>query len=158
MLKLTHINDDGKASMVAVTDKKMTHRTAVARGFINMTSKTIELIESGGAKKGDVMSTARLAGIMAAKKTHELIPLCHPLALTSISVDFKLHKEKNSIEVTAKCGLRAQTGVEMEALTAVSVATLTIYDMCKAVDRDMQISDIRLISKTGGQSGDFEFQ
>ena len=158
MPKLTHINDDGKASMVAVTDKKTTHRTAIARGFINMKSNTIELIESGGAKKGDVMSTARLAGIMAAKKTHDLIPLCHPLALTSISVDFKLHKEKNSIEVIAKCGLRAQTGVEMEALTAVCVATLTIYDMCKAVDRDMQISDIRLISKTGGQSGDFEFQ
>lgn len=158
MPKLTHINDNGKASMVSVTDKKSTHRTAIARGFINMASNTIELIESGGAKKGDVMCTARLAGIMAAKKTHELIPLCHPLALTSISVDFKLHKEKNSIEVTAKCGLRAQTGVEMEALTAVSVATLTIYDMCKAVDRDMQISDIRLISKTGGQSGDFEFQ
>ncbi|MEE2933047.1 MAG: cyclic pyranopterin monophosphate synthase MoaC [Pseudomonadota bacterium] len=158
MPKLTHINDDGKASMVDVTDKKTTHRTAIARGFINMASNTIELIESGGAKKGDVMSTARLAGIMAAKKTHELIPLCHPLALTSISVDFKLHKEKNSIEVTAKCGLRAQTGVEMEALTAVSVATLTIYDMCKAVDRGMQISDIRLISKTGGQSGNFEFQ
>lgn len=158
MPKLTHINANGKASMVSVTDKKTTHRTAIARGFINMASNTIELIESGGAKKGDVMGTARLAGIMAAKKTHELIPLCHPLALTSISVDFKLHKEKNSIEVTAKCGLRAQTGVEMEALTAVSVATLTIYDMCKAVDRDMQISDIRLISKTGGQSGDFEFQ
>lgn len=157
MPKLTHINDDGKASMVDVTEKKTTHRTAIARGFINMTSNTIELVESGGAKKGDVLSTARLAGIMAAKKTHDLIPLCHPLALTSISVDFNLHKETNSIEVIAKCGLRAQTGVEMEALTAVSVATLTIYDMCKAVDRDMQISNIRLISKTGGQSGDFEF-
>ncbi len=157
MPKLTHINDDGKASMVDVTEKKTTHRTAIARGFINMTSNTIELVESGGAKKGDVLSTARLAGIMAAKKTHDLIPLCHPLALTSISVDFNLHKESNSIEVIAKCGLRAQTGVEMEALTAVSVATLTIYDMCKAVDRDMQISNIRLISKTGGQSGDFEF-
>ncbi|MBC27495.1 MAG: cyclic pyranopterin monophosphate synthase MoaC [Rhodospirillaceae bacterium] len=157
MPKLTHINDDGKASMVDVTEKKTTQRTAIARGFINMTSNTIELVESGGAKKGDVLSTARLAGIMAAKKTHDLIPLCHPLALTSISVDFNLHKESNSIEVIAKCGLRAQTGVEMEALTAVSVATLTIYDMCKAVDRDMQISNIRLISKTGGQSGDFEF-
>ena len=157
MPKLTHINDDGKASMVDVTEKKTTQRTAIARGFINMTSNTIELVESGGAKKGDVLSTARLAGIMAAKKTHDLIPLCHPLALTSISVDFNLHKESNSIEVIAKCGLRAQTGVEMEALTAVSVATHTIYDMCKAVDRDMQISNIRLISKTGGQSGDFEF-
>ena len=157
MPKLTHINDDGKASMVDVTEKKTTQRTAIARGFINMTSNTIELVESGGAKKGDVLSTARLAGVMAAKKTHDLIPLCHPLALTSISVDFNLHKESNSIEVIAKCGLRAQTGVEMEALTAVTVATLTIYDMCKAVDRDMQISNIRLISKTGGQSGDFEF-
>jgi len=158
MPKLTHINDDGKASMVDVTEKKLTHRTAVARGSINMTSNTIELVESGGAKKGDVLSTARLAGIMAAKKTHDLIPLCHPLALTSISVDFNLNKESNSIEVIAKCGLRAQTGVEMEALTAVSVATLTIYDMCKAVDRHMLISDIRLISKTGGQSGDIEIQ
>tara|TARA_B100001093_G_scaffold483361_1_gene515804 strand:- start:177 stop:653 length:477 start_codon:yes stop_codon:yes gene_type:complete len=158
MPKLTHINDDGKASMVDVTEKKLTHRTAIARGSINMTSNTIELVESGGAKKGDVLSTARLAGIMAAKKTHDLIPLCHPLALTSISVDFNLNKESNSIEVIAKCGLRAQTGVEMEALTAVSVATLTIYDMCKAVDRHMLISDIRLISKTGGQSGDIEIQ
>ena len=158
MPKLTHINDDGKASMVDVTEKKLTHRTAIARGSINMASNTIELVESGGAKKGDVLSTARLAGIMAAKKTHDLIPLCHPLALTSISVDFNLNKESNSIEVIAKCGLRAQTGVEMEALTAVSVATLTIYDMCKAVDRHMLISDIRLISKTGGQSGDIEIQ
>ena len=158
MPKLTHINDDGKASMVDVTEKKLTHRTAIACGSINMASNTIELVESGGAKKGDVLSTARLAGIMAAKKTHDLIPLCHPLALTSISVDFNLNKESNSIEVIAKCGLRAQTGVEMEALTAVSVATLTIYDMCKAVDRHMLISDIRLISKTGGQSGDIEIQ
>jgi len=158
MPKLTHINDDGKASMVDVTEKKLTQRTAIARGSIKMASKTIKLVESGGSKKGDVLSTARLAGIMAAKKTHDLIPLCHPLSLTSISVDFNLNKEGNSIEVIAKCGLRAQTGVEMEALTAVSVATLTIYDMCKAVDRHMQISDIRLIRKTGGQSGDIEFQ
>ena len=157
MTKLSHINDEGKASMVDVTKKKPTSRTAEARGRVYMKSETLDLIISGITKKGDVLSTARLAGIMAAKKTPNLIPLCHPLMLTNISVDFNFNEECKFIEIIVKCGLNARTGVEMEALTAVSVAALTIYDMCKAVDKGMRISDVRLVKKTGGKSGNIEF-
>ena len=127
-----------------------------AAGSIHMTPETLEMISSGGVEKGDVFGVARLAGIMAAKKTHDLIPLCHPLALTGITVEFEIDRDRNAVDITASCTLKGKTGVEMEALTAVSVATLTIYDMCKAADRAMRISDIRLIEKSGGRSGRYE--
>jgi cyclic pyranopterin monophosphate synthase len=156
MVKLTHIDDSGAALMVDVSDKETTKRTAVARGRVVMEPATLALIESGEAKKGDVLATARIAGIMAAKRTHELIPLCHPLALSQIVVDLELDRDASSVEVTATVRLSARTGVEMEALTAVSVACLTIYDMVKAVDRGMKVTDIRLIHKSGGKSGTFD--
>lgn len=155
MAKLTHIDESGAARMVDVSDKEMTERVAVAGGRVIMEPATLALIESGDAKKGDVLATARIAGIMAAKRTHELIPLCHPLALSQVMVDLELDSEMSSVEVTATVRLTGKTGVEMEALTAVSVACLTIYDMVKAVDRGMRISDIRLIHKSGGKSGTF---
>lgn len=156
MADLTHIDAKGDASMVDVTDKDVTARTATAAGSIHMTPETLEMISSGGVEKGDVFGVARLAGIMAAKKTHDLIPLCHPLALTGITVEFEIDRDRNAVDITASCTLKGKTGVEMEALTAVSVATLTIYDMCKAADRAMRISDIRLIEKSGGRSGRYE--
>jgi cyclic pyranopterin phosphate synthase len=156
MVKLTHIDDSGAARMVDVSDKETTRRTAVARGRVVMEPATLALIESGEAKKGDVLATARIAGIMAAKRTHELIPLCHPLALAQVVVDLELDRDTSSIEVTATVRLSARTGVEMEALTAVSVACLTIYDMVKAVDRGMKVTDIRLTHKSGGKSGTFD--
>lgn len=151
--ELTHIDDKGQAHMVDVSDKAQSARTAVARGVVHMQSETLELILSGSAKKGDVLSVARIAGIMAAKRTHELIPLCHPLALTKVSVDLEPDVDASALHVSAQVKVTGQTGVEMEALTAVSVACLTVYDMVKAVDRGIRISDIRLVEKTGGKSG-----
>ncbi len=155
MTKLTHLNDKGEARMVDVSEKETTQRTARAEGFVAMASATLALVESGEAKKGDALAAARIAGIMAAKKTHELIPLCHPLAITKASVGFELSREPTGIRVTAEVKVGGQTGVEMEALTAVSVACLTIYDMLKAADKAMTIGDIRLVEKTGGRSGTY---
>lgn len=154
MAELTHFDKDGAAHMVDVSDKPDTARVAVASGRISMEPDTLALIVQGRAKKGDVLGVARLAGIMAAKKTHDLIPLCHPLALSKVSVD--LEPVENSIEITATVKTTGPTGVEMEALTAVNVAALTVYDMVKAVDRSMVISDIRLKLKDGGKSGKFQ--
>lgn len=154
MADLTHFDEAGNAVMVDVSDKQETERVAVARGRVLMKAETGQRIAGHGFKKGDVLSVAQLAGIMGAKKTPELIPLCHPLALTKVTVDLELAGD-TAVEITATCKLKGRTGVEMEALTAVSVAALTVYDMCKAVDKDMRISDIRLISKTGGKSGTY---
>lgn len=155
MNTLTHLDATGAASMVDVSDKAMTIRVAVAEGAVVMARETLALIQSGNAKKGDVLGTARLAGIMAAKKTHELIPLCHPLLLTKIAVDLSFDETLPGVRVRATAKLSGQTGVEMEALTAVSVACLTIYDMVKAADRGMRIESIRLLEKSGGKSGDY---
>ncbi len=155
MSKLSHLNDQGEAHMVDVSDKEVTSRTAVAEGFVSLLPETLSLVTKGEAKKGDVLATARIAGIMAAKKTHELIPLCHPLAITKVTVEFEPSDEPAGIHVTATVKVTGQTGVEMEALTAVSVACLTIYDMLKAADKGMTISDIRLLEKTGGRSGTY---
>jgi len=156
MAKFTHLDDDGNAVMVDVTAKDMTERTATAKGSVIMAPETMALILDGGVKKGDVLSVAQLAGIMGAKKTPDLIPLCHPLALTSVKVDLTCDAGRNSVDITATCRLTGKTGVEMEALTAVAVAGLTVYDMCKAVDKAMRLSDIRLVHKAGGKSGTFE--
>ena len=142
--------------MVDVTEKPSTRRQAVARGSVSMKPETLKLITENMMPKGDVLSVARVAGIMAAKKTGELIPMCHPLNLTSVTVDFAVDKQKNVIDIEAQAKIVGQTGVEMEALTAVSIAALTIYDMCKAVDREMVVSDIRLMEKRGGKSGVFK--
>ena len=155
MSDLTHFDDSGRARMVDVAAKDITERTATARGSVHCSPETIALIRSGGVKKGDVLSVARLAGIMGAKRTPDLIPLCHPLALTSVAVDLTVNAERNAVDIEATCGLKWRTGVEMEAFTAVSVAALTVYDMVKAVDRTMRISDIRLVHKAGGKSGEF---
>ena len=156
MKKLTHIDSKGRASMVDVTGKTETERVAVAGGSVQMKKATLNLITDNRIAKGNVFETARLAGIMAAKKTSDLIPLCHPLNITSVSVDFKSVKSKNRIDITATAKCTGQTGVEMEALTAASVAALTIYDMCKAVDKAMVISDIMLLKKSGGKSGEWK--
>ena len=142
--------------MVDVTDKAESERVAVAKGTIEMAPETLALIAEGGVKKGDVLSVARLAGIMAAKRTSELIPLCHPLALTSVAVELEPEPARDAIGITATCKLSGKTGVEMEALTAVAVAALTVYDMCKAVDRGMRIGEIRLVHKSGGKLGTYE--
>jgi cyclic pyranopterin monophosphate synthase len=155
MSQLTHIDDTGAAVMVDVSEKAMTSRTAVAEGHVVMLPATLELIRSGGAKKGDVLGVARIAGIMAAKKTHELIPLCHPLLLTKVTLDLAFDDTLPGIRITATVRVGGQTGVEMEALTAVSVACLTIYDMAKAADKAMRIGGIQLLTKTGGKSGDY---
>jgi cyclic pyranopterin phosphate synthase len=152
---LTHLDDTGKADMVDVSAKDVTTRTATARGAVVMARETLDLILAGNVTKGDVIATARIAGIMAAKKTHDLIPLCHPLQLSKVSVDIEPDTSLPGLRVTAFAKLDGKTGVEMEALTAVSVACLTIYDMAKAVDRGMTLTDIRLAEKTGGRSGDF---
>lgn len=152
---LTHIGASGEASMVDVGGKAETERTAVAEGAVAMQRETLEMILAGNAKKGDVLGAARIAGIMAAKRTHELIPLCHPLLLTKVSVDIEPDHALPGLKVTALARVTGKTGVEMEALTAASVACLTIYDMAKAVDRGMVISGIRLVEKTGGKSGHF---
>ncbi|GAB4576642.1 MAG: cyclic pyranopterin monophosphate synthase MoaC [Roseibium sp.] len=151
--RLTHLDEAGAANMVDVSEKDVTHRVAVARGTVTMRAETLELIRSGNAKKGDVIGTARLAGILAAKKTHDLIPLCHPLMLSKVSVDIVPDDSLPGLVVTATTKVSGQTGVEMEALTACSLACLTIYDMAKAVDRGMVIGDIRLVEKAGGKSG-----
>lgn len=150
---LTHIGAHGEAHMVDVGAKAETERTAIAEGYISMQAATLAMILAGNAKKGDVLGTARIAGIMAAKKAHELIPLCHPLLLTKVSVDIEPDEALPGLKVTALARVTGKTGVEMEALTAASVACLTIYDMAKAVDRAMTISGIRLVEKTGGKSG-----
>lgn len=156
MSDFTHFDAEGKAVMVDVGGKAETERSATAKGEVVMQPETLEMIRSGGVKKGDVLSVARLAGIMGAKRTPDLIPLCHPLALTSVKVDLRLLPERNAVEVEATCKLNGRTGVEMEALTAVSVAALTVYDMCKAVDRGMRIEAVRLTHKSGGKSGSYE--
>jgi cyclic pyranopterin phosphate synthase len=150
---LTHLGASGEANMVDVGDKADTVRTAIAEGFVSMRAETLEMILAGDAKKGDVLGTARIAGIMAAKRTHELIPLCHPLLLTKVSVDIEPDTALPGLRVRALARVTGKTGVEMEALTAASVACLTIYDMAKAVDRGMRITDIRLLEKRGGRSG-----
>ncbi|MEM7124198.1 MAG: cyclic pyranopterin monophosphate synthase MoaC [Pseudomonadota bacterium] len=153
--KLTHFDDEGRAQMVDVSGKAETERIAVAEGRVHMLPSTLELIVSGNVKKGDVLAVARLAGIMAAKKTADLVPLCHPLSLSSVTVDLTPNRDDNTVDIQATCKLAGRTGVEMEALTAVSVAALTVYDMVKAVDRAMTIGDIRLSHKSGGKSGTF---
>jgi cyclic pyranopterin monophosphate synthase len=154
--RLSHLNEKGEARMVDVAAKEVTSRTARAEGFVSMAPKTLDLILSSSAAKGDVLATARIAGIMAAKRTSELIPLCHPLPLAKVTLDFEPTRDPPGIRVEASAKVDAKTGVEMEALTAVSVACLTIYDMVKAVDRAMSFSNIRLIEKTGGRSGHFK--
>lgn len=153
-MELTHFNDQGRARMVDVTDKDRTFRTAQAEGTVRMARETLEKIRTGGVAKGDVLAVAQVAGIMAAKRTHELIPMCHPIQLTGVDIGFSLEETAVRIQATARC--RGETGVEMEALTAVSAAALTIYDMCKAVQKDMEIGEIHLCRKTGGKSGDYE--
>lgn len=153
--KLTHLDADGKAQMVDVSLKAETHRTATAKGRITMAPETLALIQSGGVKKGDVFSVARLAGIMAAKKCADLIPLCHPLPLHNVQVALECNEAESCVDIAATANLYGRTGIEMEALSAVSVAALAIYDMCKAVDKSMRIMDIRLTHKSGGKSGDF---
>lgn len=153
--KLSHIDETGQARMVDVSAKDVTVRRAVAEGFIDLNAETLDLVLTGNAKKGDVLGTARLAGIMAAKRSHELIPLCHPLTLDQVGVDFEPELKQNRIRVVASATTSGKTGVEMEALSAVSVACLTIYDMIKAVQRDAVINGIRLLEKSGGQSGTY---
>jgi indole-3-glycerol phosphate synthase len=152
----THLDAEGRARMVDISDKQETERVAIAGARVMMRPETLERIRSGDVAKGDVLAVARLAGIMAAKRTAELIPLCHPLALTSVKLDLECVPERAAVEITATCRLRGRTGVEMEALTAASVAALTVYDMCKAADRGMVVTDLRLLRKSGGKSGDWE--
>ena len=153
--KLTHFDSSGQAHMVDVGDKPQTKRIALASGVIKMLPATLQLIQQGNAKKGDVLGMARIAAIQASKKTADLIPLCHPIALTKVAITFEVDEKATSITCIAQCNTTGQTGVEMEALTAVSVGLLTIYDMCKAVDRGMTISDIKLLEKYGGKLGDW---
>ena len=153
-MELTHINEQGRARMVDVTEKAETFRTAAAEGVVRMSPATLELIRTGGTPKGDVLAVAQVAGIMAAKRTHELIPMCHPLHLTGIDIRFTC--EESAIRIRSEVKCKGETGVEMEALTAVSAAALTIYDMCKAVQKDMEIDGIHLCRKAGGKSGDYE--
>jgi len=155
MAKLSHLDAEGKARMVDVTSKDVTDRVATARGAIFMRAETLELILEKRVEKGDVFSVARVAGILAAKKTSELIPMCHPLNLTSIAVDFTAEKNPPRVEIEATVRVSGKTGVEMEAMTAAAVAGLTIYDMCKAADREMTLGEIRLVKKSGGKSGTF---
>ncbi len=153
--RLSHVNEAGEAHMVDVSDKPVTARTAIAEGFVAMKPETLALLKRGDAPKGDVLATARIAGIMAAKRTHELIPLCHPLALAKVTVDLEVNSGPPGVRVVAEVKTTGRTGVEMEALTAVSVTCLTLYDMLKAVDRAMTFERIRLIEKSGGRSGDY---
>lgn len=156
MTTLTHLDATGAANMVDVSDKEITSRKAVAEGCVVMLAGTLALIRQGDAKKGDVLGTARLAGIMASKKTHDLIPLCHPLLISKVNVDCVIDDQLPGIRVRAEVKVSGQTGVEMEALTAVSIACLTIYDMVKAVDRGMRIENVHVVSKSGGRSGHYE--
>ncbi len=155
MSRLTHLDEQGRAHMVDVSDKDATVRVAVAEGVVHMLPETLAMITEGRHAKGDVLAVARIAGIQAAKKTPDLIPLCHPLMLSSVKVELTCQPELSRVHIRAQCKLTGQTGVEMEALTAVSVAALTIYDMCKAVDKGMRIGDIALLEKSGGRSGDW---
>ena len=154
MADFTHFNDDGRARMVDVGSKSETERTAVAAGRVLVNSETFRLIKNGGMKKGDVLGTAQIAGIMAAKKTSDIVPMCHPLMLTGVDISFNLNEEMHAVDIKAEVKCKGVTGVEMEALTAVSAAALTVYDMCKAVQKDMIIDRICLLSKKGGKSGD----
>ena len=156
MSGLTHFDGEGRAVMVDVSKKDETDRVAVAGASVLMQKATLELIMAGGVKKGDVLSVARLAGIMGAKRTPDLIPLCHPLALTAVAVDLRCDPARNAVDITATCRVTGRTGVEMEALTAASVAALTVYDMCKAVDRGIIITELKLLHKSGGKSGAYE--
>lgn len=153
-MDFTHFNDEGRAKMVDVTDKEVTSRCAIAEGHIYMDKKTVKAIVDGTVKKGDVLSVAQVAGIMAAKKTSDIIPMCHPIMITGVDISFDVKQSEIGIRSTVKC--KGETGVEMEALTAVSVAALTIYDMCKALEKDMTIGEIKLIEKSGGKSGDYK--
>lgn len=153
MSELTHLDDQGQANMVDVSGKQVTQRVAIASAQVQTTPEVIQLIERANVKKGDVLATARVAGIMAAKRTSDLIPLCHPLALSKVSVEFTLDQQQGRVDIQSRCVVEGKTGVEMEALTAASVAALTIHDMCKAVDPGMVIGDIKLVDKTGGKSG-----
>ncbi len=155
MANLTHFDAEGNAVMVDVSNKDVTERIATAEALVLVQPATMKLIAEGGLKKGDVLSIAQLAGIMGAKKTPDLIPLCHPLSLSSVVVSLKCDNAQSSVRVTATCRVNARTGVEMEALTAAAVASLTVYDMCKAVDRSIQITDLRVVHKSGGKSGTF---
>ncbi len=156
MPELTHFDADGNAVMVDVSEKETTERIAIAKGSVVMQPETLETIAECSVKKGDVLTVAQLAGIMGAKRTADLIPLCHPLMLTSVKLELSLDAARSAVDVTARCKVSGQTGVEMEALTAVSVACLTVYDMCKAVDRGMRITEVRLLHKSGGKSGVYE--
>ena len=151
----SHFDSEGKAIMVDISDKENTERQAIASSSISMNKKTLEMIKEGTSKKGDVLGVARIAGIMAAKKTADLIPLCHPISISSVTINFEIQDSMNSIKITCNCKLNGKTGLEMEALTAVSVAALTIYDMCKAVDKEMIINKTQLLYKSGGKSGTF---
>jgi cyclic pyranopterin phosphate synthase len=154
--EFTHFDSKGNARMVDVGEKDITERMATAKVSIMMQPETLALIRDGGVKKGDVLTVAQLGGIMGAKRTPDLIPLCHPLALTSVAIELTCNSESNSVDVTASCRVKGRTGVEMEALTAAAVTSLTIYDMCKAVDRRMCITNLRVVHKSGGRSGTFE--
>lgn len=158
MAKLTHMDDDGRPRMVDVTGKADTARVAVARGMVRMQPATFRIIKQGKAAKGDVLSVAQLAGIMAAKRTPDLIPLCHPILIGNVNIEFNLDEAKSTVEITTTVESTGKTGVEMEAMTATSVAALTIYDMCKAIDRGMKIETIRLVRKSGGKSGTIELE
>ncbi len=155
MSDFSHFNNSGRARMVDVSEKAETVRTAVAAGRVLVNAETFELIKTGGLKKGDVLGTAQIAGIMGAKRTPDIIPMCHPIMLSGVDIAFELNEKELAVEITATVRCTGVTGVEMEALTAVSVAALTVYDMCKAVQKDMEITDIRLLKKTGGKSGEF---
>ena len=154
----THFDESGRARMVNVGDKEITKRTAIAEGRVLLNPQTFELVKSGGMKKGDVLATAQIAGIMGAKRTPDLIPMCHPLFLSGIKLDLTLNEEDHAVQIRAQVSCEGRTGVEMEALTAVSTAALTVYDMCKAVQRDMEITGLRLLEKTGGKSGAYKFE
>jgi cyclic pyranopterin phosphate synthase len=153
MKKLTHIDKQGRPRMVDISAKAATKRQAIAKGLVRMKAETLEQIKQGQTKKGEVLTTAQLAGIMAAKKTPELIPLCHPIPIDEVAVDFKLDEKNSAVEITSTARSTGKTGVEMEAMTAAAVAALTIYDMCKGIDRGMKIENIRLVYKSGGKSG-----
>ena len=155
MSDFSHFNNSGRARMVDVSEKAETVRTAVAAGRVLVNAETFELIKTGGLKKGDVLGTAQIAGIMGAKRTPDIIPMCHPIMLSGVDIAFELNEKEFAVEITATVRCTGVTGVEMEALTAVSVAALTVYDMCKAVQKDMEITDIRLLKKTGGKSGEY---
>jgi cyclic pyranopterin monophosphate synthase len=156
MAQFTHFDADGNARMVDVSEKEVSERIATARARVIMQPETLEMIIAGTAAKGDVLGVARLAGIMAAKRTADLIPLCHPLPLTAVAVDLVCDEANHAVEVTATCRVRGRTGVEMEAMTAAAVAALTVYDMCKSADRGMRVDDLHLVRKSGGKSGTFE--